>query len=341
MKADLSLLQRDFGEITLFPESVDDLWHLSHLVGPGDLVFANTFRAPESSADKIRPEKLEKRLVRLGIRVEKVEFHKYSVRLRISGQIEHGVDEGSHHTLNLEPGYEISVIKTWRATDLERIERAVRASIHKAIHILTIEEGDAELFRLRQYGPEPVTQVSMGSGKSAGIDSRSAFFERVYQQVEAVDGPLVIAGPGFIKDDFMRYLRTIDPETAEKTVVAETRRVGRGAVQDVIGQGVVERLFEDLQLGHEVRLIESLLERIACDEPVAYGREEVRKAVSYGACEVLLISDLLLRDPEIVDLLERAEKTNTKIVVFSSSFDPGAQLDALGGIAALLRYPIV
>jgi len=341
MKADISSLRGAFGEIVLFPESVDDLWHLSHLVGPGDLVFADTFRAPESSADKIRPEKLEKRLVRLGIRVEKVEFHKYSVRLRISGRIEHGIDAGSHHTLNLEPGYEISVIKDWKYTDLERIERAVRASIHKAVHILTIEEGDAELFRLRQYGPEPVVEISMGSGKGAGIDSRSAFFERVSQHIKEIDGPLVIAGPGFIKDDFLRYLRTIDPETVEKTVVAETRRVGRGAVQDVIGQGVVDRLSEDLQLGREVRLIESLLERIACDQPSAYGRKEVKKAVSYGACEVLLVSDLLLRDPEIVDLLDRAEETKTKVVIFSSSFDPGAQLDALGGIAALLRYSIV
>ncbi len=86
MKADTSHLRGGFGEIVLFPESVDDVWHLSHIVVPGDLVYATTFRAPESSADKIRPEKLEKRLVRLGIRVEKVEFHRYSVRLRISGR---------------------------------------------------------------------------------------------------------------------------------------------------------------------------------------------------------------------------------------------------------------
>lgn len=341
MKSDTSALHGNSGEIILFPESIDDLWHLSHLVGPGDLVFAHTFRAPESAADKIRPEKLEKRLVRLGIRVERVEFHKYSVRLRISGQIEHGVDAGSHHTLNVEPGHEISVTKTWRITDLERIERSVRASLHKAIHILTIEEGDAELFRLRQYGPESVVQTSMGSGKGAGIDSRSSFFETVHQQIQVVEGPLVIAGPGFIKDDFLRYVKTVDPETAERCVVAETRRTGRGAVQDVIGQGVVDRIHEDIQLGREVRLMEQLLERIACEQPVAYGLGEVKNAVTYGACETLLVSDLLLRDPGIAELLLQAEEMNTKIVVFSSSFDPGAQLDALGGIAALLRYRVV
>ncbi|MGZ8937373.1 MAG: mRNA surveillance protein pelota, partial [Halobacteriota archaeon] len=32
------------GKITLLPESVDDLWHLKHLIEMGDLVFALTFR---------------------------------------------------------------------------------------------------------------------------------------------------------------------------------------------------------------------------------------------------------------------------------------------------------
>ncbi|HNL87360.1 MAG TPA: mRNA surveillance protein Pelota, partial [Methanoregulaceae archaeon] len=45
MKAEEGELQRGFGEIRLFPESLDDLWHLEHLIGPGDLVFATTLRS--------------------------------------------------------------------------------------------------------------------------------------------------------------------------------------------------------------------------------------------------------------------------------------------------------
>ena len=86
--------------------------------------------------------------------------------------------------------------------------------------------------------------------------------------------------------------------------------------------------------------MENLLKRIACELPVAYGRAEVGKAIEYGACEELLVSDTLLRDPDIVEMLNRAEQTNAKIVVFSSSFEPGTKLDALGGIAAILRYNI-
>jgi protein pelota len=340
MKAEQGEMQRSIGEIRLFPESIDDLWHLSHLVGPGDLVFATTLRTVETPPDKIRPEKPEKRPVRLGIRVVKVEFHKTSNRLRIAGVIEQGMDTGSHHTLNVEPGYEISVIRKWRPVDLERISRAVRASLFEAVHILTIEEGDAELFRMRQFGPEGVISISGGSGKESGTSSRAAFFERVASHLTGISGPLVIAGPGFVKDDFISFLKSLAPDIAERAMVVETRRTGSGAVQEVIGLGVLDHIQEDLQLGREVRLMHELLERIARGLPVAYGRAEVQRAIDYGACERLLVADSLLRDEGILHLMDRAELMNAGIVVFSGAFDPGRQLEGLGGIAALLRYRI-
>ena len=340
MKAEQGELQRSYGEIRLFPESLDDLWHLSHLVGPGNLVFATTLRSVETVPDRIRPEKPEKRPVRLGIRVEKVEFHKFANRLRIHGVIEQGPETGSYHTLNVEAGYEISVIKQWRQVDLERIDRAVRSSVFDAVHILTIEEGDAELFRMRQFGPEGVLSVSAGSGKESGQDTRQEFFARVASHLAGISGPLVIAGPGFVKDDFVTYLRRILPKAAERSLVVETRRIGPGAVQEVVGLGTLEKIHEDLQLGNEVRNMNELLERIGKGLPVAYGRGDVQRAIDYGACERLLVLDSLLRDEGIVHLIDRAELVNAGIVVFSSEFDPGRQLDGLGGIAALLRYAV-
>ena len=340
MKAEFGELQRSFGECRLFPESIDDLWHLSHLVGPGDLVFATTLRTAESAPDKLRPEKLEKKPVRLGIRVERVELHPFANRLRITGVIEQGLDSGAYHTLNIEPGYEISVIRHWSSTDLERVERAVKASVHELVHILTIEEGEAELFRIRQYGPEGVVTISMGSGKGSETDARTAFFERIAGHLAGLKGPLVIAGPGFVKDDFARYLRSSLPAVLERSLVVETRRIGSGAVQEVIGLGTLERLHEDVQLRKEVQLMDELVLRMAKDLPVAYGRGEVQKAIDYGAAEQVLVCDTLLHDAGIAHLLDRAELQNARIVVFSTRFEPGARLEALGGIAALLRYAI-
>ncbi len=340
MKAEFLDFRDDHGEIHLVPETLDDLWHLGHLIRPGDLVFATTLRSMEAATDKVRPEKAEKRPVRLGIRAEKVSFQSYAARLRIGGAIQAGVDVGSYHTLNLESGQEISVIKTWTRQDMERIERAVNASVFGVVHILTLEEGAVELYRIRQYGPEEVAELTMGSGKGSGAYQRQEFFETIRRWLSGVSGPIVLAGPGFVKEDFFKYLRDAGDPAVDRIRVVETRRTGRGGVQDVIGQGTLERLSGDLQLQREVQLMEELLMRISCGRPVAYGRAEVREAVSYGAVQQILVTDDLLQDAGIRSLIEEGERMGARAVILSSAFDPGRQLMALGGIAALLRFPI-
>jgi protein pelota len=340
MKAEFGDMRNNYGEIRLLPESIDDLWHLRHIIAPGDLVFATTFRSVDTAGDKIRPEKVEKRPVRLGVRIDRLEFSEHGVRLRLTGTIEHGVDTGAFHTINVESGYEISVIRQWRQLDLERIDRAIKASVFGVIHILTIEEGEAELFRLRQYGPESVITITSGSGKGAETESRKDFFEQVIAKITDISGPLIIAGPGFIKDDFVRHAKSRNNPAAERAIVVETRRIGRGAVQEVIGKGALEKLIDDLQLSREVQLMDEVLMRIAMGSAVAYGRSEVADAIGYGAAEQVLIADPLLRDREVMALIEKAEAMRASVVVLSSSFEPGERLVALGGIAALLRYKI-
>jgi protein pelota len=339
MKAEFLEFRGSHGEVRLFAESVDDLWHLSHLVRPGDLVFATTFRSVELVQDKIRPEKPEKRPVRLGIRVEGVAFHQYSNRLRISGVIQHGVDEGSHHTINLDAGTELSVIKHWRQVDMDRIDRAVKATSSGAVHILAVEEGEAELYRIRQYGPELVSTLTQGSSKGADSGSaRGLLFERVSQLLADVTGTVVIAGPGFVKDEAAKYLKEKIPDLGDRCITVETRRSGRGAVTEALGKGVLERITGDLQLKREAELLETFLERMGKGEPVAYGRTEVEEAVTNGAAEQVLVIDEMVRNRQVADLLDRAEHVRAKVTVFSSLFDPGQQLAALGGIAAVLRY---
>jgi protein pelota len=251
------------------------------------------------------------------------------------------MDTGAFHTINVETGYEVSVVKQWRPIDRERIDRAVKASVFGVIHILTIEEGEAELFRLRQYGPESVITITAGSGKGAETESRRDFFDQVLGKLGEITGPLIVAGPGFIKDDFIRYAKSRNHPAGERAIVVETRRIGRGAVQEVIGKGALEKLIDDIQLSREVKLMDELLMRISQGGAVAYGRTEVADAIGFGAAEQVLIADTLLRDPEVTALIEKAEAMRASVVVLSSSFEPGERLVALGGIAALLRYKMI
>jgi protein pelota len=335
------------GEIKIVPETLDDLWHLKYIIEKGDLIFALTKRKADSSSDKLRPEKAEKKTVRLGIRVEELEFHKFSNRLRIHGQIEQGMDTGHYHTFNVEEGVDISIIKNWKKDQIERINEAEASSKRPKVVILAIEEGDADIGLVRHYGIELYSHISQSSGKKGEGSLREVFFQEIIDQLlhaASESEAVVVAGPGFIKDDFIKHLKSKEPEFSSGVVTEDTASIGMSGFQEVLRRGAVDRIMEESRIARESRLMDELLKEIALDGKAAYGLEEVKLALDYGAIDTLLVADEMLRvereKGNIDSFLQSVEHTQGKIVVFSTIFEPGQKLLALGGIAALLRFNI-
>ncbi len=63
-------------------------------------------------------------------------------------------------------------------------------------------------------------------------------------------------------------------------------------------------------------------------------------AAEQGAVETLMVSGELVRKPEMDDLMRLVSDSRGRVVVFSSEFEPGKRLEALGGVAAITRYKI-
>ncbi len=286
----------------------------------------------------------EKVTVRLGIEVEKVEFQKFSNRLRITGKIVAGVEDSGYHTISITPGKELSIIKEWKKEQLERINYAVESSERPEVVIVTIEEGEAVIGVLRQWGVDEVAEIRKGYAKDAG-SLRGEFFSDVYSALKNINFEyLIIAGPGFTKDDFAEFLKEKDPELGKKVVLCDASSIGVRGFVEVLKRGVVDRIAGEVRLSREAELLEKLMEEIAKDGLAVYGLEEVKKAKDYGAIETLLVVDeFLIAERErwdIDEFLREVEGMGGKIVVLSSDFEPGKRLTALGGIAALLRFKI-
>ncbi|MCW3134191.1 MAG: mRNA surveillance protein pelota [Methanophagales archaeon] len=353
------------GEVSLIPESLDDLWHLKHVIEAGDLVYSLTHRRMEEATDKIRPDKTEKKTVRLGIRAESVEFHKSSRRLRIKGVIERGLDTelGSYHTFNIEPGMELSIVKTWKEHQLKRLREAEKAVASPDVIVVTIEEGEAVVGIVRQYGVDELFSIRYGSGK--GMDtgkregSKKDFFYALLNQLKnsflSTDAEaVIIAGPGFVKNDFFSFLKEKDAKLAKITRMEQASSIGMSGFIEVLKRGAVERLKREERLTREVKLLDRLMEEISKekDGKAVYGKEEVRNALRYGAIETLLVSDEKLMVSgirereneeeriEIESILKDAERAKGNVVVFSTEFEPGKRLNGLGGIAAILRFKV-
>jgi len=77
------------GIIELLPETLDDLWHLSHLIEPGNLLSARTTRRiQDTTGERLRSDRGIKKTFFMGIRVESINFHRYTGKLRATGVIE-------------------------------------------------------------------------------------------------------------------------------------------------------------------------------------------------------------------------------------------------------------
>jgi protein pelota len=334
------------GEISVTAETLDDLWHLKYIIETGDLVFALTKRKADAASDKLRPEKIEKKNVRLGLRVDGLEFHRFSNRLRVHGVIEHGMDIGQHHTFNVEGGTNLSIIKTWKKDQLERIDEAEASSKRPKVVLVAVEEGDADIGLVRHYGIEMYSHISQSSGKG-DVSLRDVFFHEIVDQLvhaASASEAIVVSGPGFTKEDFMKYLQAKQPELASRALVEDTSSIGMSGFQEVLRRGAVDRITEESRIARESVLMDELLREIATSGKVAYGIDEVMVAQDYGSISTLLIADEFLREERekgrIDSFLQSVEHSQGRIVIFSTIFEPGHKLLALGGIAALLRFKI-
>lgn len=334
------------GEIKLLPQAIDDLWHLYNLIDEKDLVFANTYRRKEEKPDKLRPDRPDKIRMRLGIRVQKVEFHESEDLLRILGMIEQGPqDIGEHHTLMLSVGEPVSVIKAeWRTSHFDRIKRAVAASEKPSVLFVSIEDTEAVIAVAREYGLKEYATITRNPGGKMyeSKPNEQEYIDEVVGKLAQVfhGEPTIILGPGFVKEALARRVREKFPDASDHVSVHSTGQAGMAGIHELMKKGVGGKVLEESRVAKETRLMEPLFTEIGKEGLYAYGEESVRVATDAGAVSTLLVLDLKLRTSSVDALLRKVEEAKGEFLIVSSMHEAGRRLESLGGIAALLRYRI-
>jgi len=330
-----------------------DLWYLADIIGKGDKVAAKTKRRVELNRDMKRAERDDKKTMTLGVKVEGVEFDENVDRLRVTGEIVSGPEDvptGDHHTLNLKPGMVVTVKKEeWAPSDeakLKDAEKIVKARIVMA----AVEDGNAALGLLKNYGVKQIGEINYRlSGKDEAKvreAEEKAFFKELGEALkrEAADR-YIVAGPGFTKENFGKYVKENNPELFKKIVIESVSNGGAKGLEEIIQRGVLEKVVKETKIQQESNALKELFAEInKMDGLAAYGIKEVKNACDAGAVKVLLVSNELLRKEkvrggtEIEEMLKAGEQTGAQIVLVSEKHDWGKQLKGIGGIAAVLRY---
>jgi len=329
-------------------ENIDDLWHLSNIIREYDRVFSITQRREESPADRIREKRGEKKTVYLGINVERLEFHEFSDRLRVHGTIlSDQLDSGSYHTFNLQVGSEITIVKNeWKDYEIQRMRQAIEDGRRSVVMIVSMDDDDAMIAVLRQSGIQELATVMSGrSGKRYNQGSsmkKEVYFEEIctVMKQQGSDIPVIVSGPGFAKEDFLKYLTNGYGESFPTTLAVSTGHGGRAGINEVLMSSAVSRIADGSRVAYETDLMEMVLKELSTDGKIAYGQEEVRGSIENGAADKVLVADSLIRESrtEAEEIIKSAETAGAKVVIISVSHDSGRQLESLGGCAALLRY---
>lgn len=345
---------RKEGIVKVFPETLDDLWHLSHIVKQGDNVSSKTTRRiQDNTGDKLRSDRGVKKTFFLGIDVENVGFHIFTGKLRLTGVITKGPEDliplGSHHTLEVKLHNPLIIKKPqWSKYYIDRLQRAVDASKKLSAIIVALEDDTATIGIIRQYGIEYYGPINGSiSGKRVIDKNRNKHIVEFYQKV--IDALLkfddiqniIVAGPGFVKNDFHSFLKDKYKDLSSKVIVENTGTGGRVGISEVIKKGTVEKLTVENRVAEEIQAVNELLVEIGKNSPkVVYGLDLTKQAINMGAVEKLLVLDKTIPLNDLENLMSIVENMNGEVITISSEHEGGEQLSALGGIAGILRFPI-
>jgi len=335
--------------LQLVPEVIDDLWHLERIIEKHDLVSGTTDRKIKPKSEGAKPERI---VLFVTLDVESVEFHRFSGKLRVSGKIVEGkpaefMEFGAQQSLELELGKEVKIKKQRLLQyQIDRLKKAEAGTKKGKILLLVMDDEQANFALLKEFELEETTTIrSHKSGKSFKAEETTPkYFSELLEKILSMKPEIaIVAGPGFAKENFQRFLQEKGKIPKINFFFFSTNSVGKTGLQELLKGNELSKAVQEMQLVKETRLVELLLAELGKNSGLAeYGLRETQKAVEIGAAKLLLVSDKkLLEEREIVEqLMQKAEQMGAEVHLVNAEHEAGKQLESLGGAAALLRFKI-
>lgn len=342
------------GELTVKVESVEDLWHLSGIIDPGDLVSGRTIRKIKIGSNENRKAESIKKTIYINLTVEKATFSRSMNELRISGVVAIGnedVPSGVHHTFSVNENDILTIQKSeWLKYQLEKIDDACNESYPKIVMVAF----DREEAYFAVLGRDGCRQLSSIKGKVAKKDVEvkgdGKFYSEIVSQlkeyVKRFDSPkVIVASPSFWKDYFMDAIK--DDDIKNKIVLSNCSSVGKSSFTEILKRDEIKTALKQDRISKEIDAVERLLSEIAKDNLGGYGIRQIRKASDAGAILELLVTDRFIMDsrekgtyPKLERIMKSVERAQGTVMIISSEHEGGKKLDGISGIGGILRYRI-
>ncbi|EQD28655.1 translation factor pelota, partial [mine drainage metagenome] len=248
----------------------------------------------------------------------------------------------SHHTLNISTGDIIEITKSeWRSYLVDVVRNAVEATRRPKLGVIAMDDEKSLFAYILGYGIDFGNEIYSGLSKRL---SNKDFQEALKKYFESVEGmitnmdvdTIIIAGPGFTKDDFKKYMDDtgFTKRVSKKLLYFNISNVERSGVYELIKSEDVAKVLHGEAIRKEFMLMEGFLKGLASGAS-KYGTDNVHGAVSDYEAKTVLVNDSKLSDVVVQKILGTAEKNNVEVVVFNSDDEVGRQLHSFKDIACI------
>lgn len=340
------------GFVKIQTTNTDDLWYLSQLISPGDIISGKTIRKIKIGELDERKSSVIKKPVFIKIKSEKIDYT--AETLKILGPIIEGpedVPKGSYHSFNLEENSTITIEKVrWYSFQIKKLQESAESQLPKIL-ICVMDREEAYFAVSQQLGYKLLSQIEGNvEKKEKRATIKNTFYQDIIQHLKEYSErysieKILLASPAFWKDETIKLIT--DQELKKKITLVTCSSASENAINEVLKRPETKQVLKQDRTTKEINLVDELLKEIAIDNKAVYGLEEVKQASDLGAIQDLLITDKFIQQTrldnvynEIDQLLKQVDQNQGTINIISSVHDGGKKLDGLGGIAAILRYKI-
>jgi len=149
---------------------------------------------------------------------------------------------------------------------------------------------------------------------------------------------IIVGGPIPTKDEFLdgNYLVT---KLREKVIgVRDIGDADKSGLKELVEKS--QDILAEQEIIHEKKLLEKFFETLGeSPERVVYDEKGIRKAIQYGAVEILILSKKLDKNLS-KELKKLANSISSKVEIVSVDTTEGEQFYKLSGMGALLRFQV-
>ena len=282
------------GMIHLIIDNTEDLWALYNIMAVGDCIKLATFRKVQHETGN-KSSSTKKKII-ITIRIEEIEYSPDAIRFKGKNISENEyIAIGQYQTDEIGVNSFFSLYKSyWDDIHLETLKNATDVTVTSEIAAILMEEGIAHLFYISNNQTVTKGKVTHSipkkrNGSTQHDKGKENFFDKVLNQlVKQINFEntkvLIIASPGFTKDDFKKFMeQKIDNNAKDwadlksnlnKIIYTHSSSGFKHSLEEILIKPEIKRLIKDTKCIDDVSVMERFNEILGTDmDKVFFGHK--------------------------------------------------------------------